>query len=763
MARFRPLNNKELAISSDYCVNFIDNQQVELNSTIENSKYKFSFDRIFNPKTAQQDVFDQSARPIIQSILEGFNGTILAYGQTSSGKTFTMQGDLDYPELEGIIPRTISLLFESIMDSAEEIEFTVKTSMVEIYMEKIRDLIDVSRSNLNIREDKTKGIYIEDISEYYVSCKEEIMELIKIGSDNRIQASTNMNENSSRSHSIFIITIHQLNLKDGSAKNSKLVLVDLAGSEKISKTGATGLTLDEAKTINKSLTTLGMVINSLTDGKSTHIPYRESKLTRVLQESLGGNSKTCLIVTCSPSIYNEAESLSTLRFGNRAKNIKNQPKINKELTVNELLLVIDGLEKKLAISLDRIKTLESYILYKGLEIPKDKGLYEKILRETMVELENKKIKNESNTEINKESNIMDDTTNTEMNKDYIENNIKDTNVNSLIKENSTNNIQYKVEKVDDYNIEKDDNYLINKVNKTAEKENNNFMIEKQIKEELALMDKDNNEESGLNKDQTYIINELKNIIKENEAFIYKLKDNEKQLRTNNDKLNEQIIEIKTKGVGYLSYLTNNNPNNQNYPNSNNNTSNTNNTVYNTSNNSNNNMNNKNLNSVISSFKEQNYCTSNKILSELLLFKKNEISNNRILSEIEDLKREIKKSENEKKFILKSLEEKSEKIAQQEIEIKEFHDMIKILEGNITPEDKNFAKKIIGLEKNLEQMNSMYQQIVTQKGVVKCENQILNKKIKQRNDRIMLLEKELAELKESVSSFILFYLIFTLLI
>lgn len=142
---------------------------------------------------------------------------------------------------------------------------------------------------------------------------------MKKGMNNRAVNSTNMNEQSSRSHSIFIIQIIQNNSKDLSTKVGKLYLVDLAGSEKISKTGASGVVLDEAKAINKSLTTLGIVINALTDGKQGHIPYRESKLTRVLQESLGGNARTCLIVTCSPSKFNESETLSTLRFGIRAK------------------------------------------------------------------------------------------------------------------------------------------------------------------------------------------------------------------------------------------------------------------------------------------------------------------------------------------------------------------------------------------------------------------------------------------------------------
>lgn len=160
---------------------------------------------------------------------------------------------------------------------------------------------------------------MEDLSEKNASNATEVLNIMKKGLDNRAVNSTNMNKESSRSHSLVVLNIINNNLKDLSTKISKLYLVDLAGSEKTSKTGATGQTLEEAKSINKSLTTLGQVINNLTDSKKTHIPYRESKLTRILQESLGGNSKTCLIITCSPSRYNEAETLSTLRFGLRAK------------------------------------------------------------------------------------------------------------------------------------------------------------------------------------------------------------------------------------------------------------------------------------------------------------------------------------------------------------------------------------------------------------------------------------------------------------
>ena len=163
---------------------------------------------------------------------------------------------------------------------------------------------------------------------------------MKAGNRNRETSATLMNEDSSRSHSIFMVTLTQTNLRDYSSKTGKLCLVDLAGSEKVSKSGAQGLRLDEAKNINQSLSTLGKVIYNLTDGVSNYIPYRDSKLTRILQDSLGGNSKTTLIITCSMSSANEAETLQTLRFGVRAKGMVNRPKVNRELTTAELKLLL---------------------------------------------------------------------------------------------------------------------------------------------------------------------------------------------------------------------------------------------------------------------------------------------------------------------------------------------------------------------------------------------------------------------------------------
>ena len=286
-----------------------------------------------------------------------------------------MQGpSIDDVEMQGIIPRMVRTVFNRIETANENMEFSVKVSMCEIYNEKIKDLLDPRKDNLKIHEEKGKGVYIQDATESWCTDESQVYQIMKQGAGNRSVASTLMNAESSRSHSLFVLTIQMNNTDDGSCKTGKLYLVDLAGSEKISKTGAQGQTLEEAKNINKSLTTLGKVIVALTDKKASHVPYRESKLTRILSESLGGNSKTCLIVTCSPHPFNDAETLSSLRFGARARNIKNKPKINKQYSVNELMKMLEMAEGKIEMLEKRIQILSKQILEMGGELPSDKDM-----------------------------------------------------------------------------------------------------------------------------------------------------------------------------------------------------------------------------------------------------------------------------------------------------------------------------------------------------------------------------------------------------
>lgn len=335
----------------------------------------FTFDRVFDMQCKQSDIFDYSIRPTVDDILNGYNGTVFAYGQTGAGKSYTMMGsNIDDEEGRGVIPRIVEQIFSSIMASPSTIEYTVRVSYMEIYMERIRDLMAPQNDNLPVHEEKNRGVYVKGLLEIYVSSVQEVFEVMRRGGNARAIAATNMNQESSRSHSIFVITVTQKNVETGSSKSGQLFLVDLAGSEKIGKTGATGQTLEEAKKINKSLSALGMVINSLTDGKSSHVPYRDSKLTRILQESLGGNSRTTLIINCSPSSYNDAETLGTMRFGMRAKSIKNKAKVNAELSPAELKMLLGKAKTQLTTFENYIGNLEGEVqLWRaGDTVPKEK-------------------------------------------------------------------------------------------------------------------------------------------------------------------------------------------------------------------------------------------------------------------------------------------------------------------------------------------------------------------------------------------------------
>ena len=356
LCRIRPENEKEKSSGFQSCITVLSSNSLKIYPVDPtNSKeepHEFTFDHVFPNTTLQSEIFDFAAKPLLNGLFEGINCTLFCYGQTSSGKTFTMEGIRNNNELMGIIPRSMNYIFNKINDMSCDIEFSVKCSYYQIYNEKIQDLLDTRKTDLSIREDKKKGIWVEDATEIYVSSSKEMDEIFSCGANNRTVSATEMNAGSSRSHSLFVVTIFQKNIVTDSTKQAKVFFVDLAGSEKMSKTGITGgMGLKEAQNINKSLMTLGMVINALTEN-SQHIPYRDSKLTRVLQESIGGNSQTTLIITCTSNGLNQSESLSTLRFGQRAKLIKNKVVANTVKSVKELMLKIKELEEK-------IKKLES--------------------------------------------------------------------------------------------------------------------------------------------------------------------------------------------------------------------------------------------------------------------------------------------------------------------------------------------------------------------------------------------------------------------
>ncbi|XP_065593004.1 centromere-associated protein E [Cyrtonyx montezumae] len=335
--RVRPLIARESALEDKASLYW----KSEGNTVSEvNGTKVFSYDRVFHSDDNTQQLYEGVAVPIIQSAVQGYNGTIFAYGQTASGKTYTMMGNKDSV---GIIPKAIQHVFKIICEIPDR-EFLLRVSYMEIYNETITDLLCNIRKKkpLGIREDVNRNTYVEDLIEEVVVSPEQVMEWIRKGEKNRHYGETKMNEHSSRSHTIFRMIIESRERSDpanancdGAVMVSHLNLVDLAGSERASQTGSEGLRLKEGCNINRSLFILGQVIKKLCDDPSGFINYRDSKLTRILQNSLGGNAKTVIICTITPVSFDE--TLSTLQFANTAKRMKNTPKVNEVLDDDALL------------------------------------------------------------------------------------------------------------------------------------------------------------------------------------------------------------------------------------------------------------------------------------------------------------------------------------------------------------------------------------------------------------------------------------------
>jgi kinesin family protein 5 len=369
--RFRPLNELENDLLSDNCgwetPKYISDTQIGIYSTKEvkdsnaqiPSNLIFKYDKIFNTESQQSQIYENVGKRIVGDVMEGYNGTIFAYGQSGSGKTYTMYGPDIYDDIyKGIIPRIVEDIFNYVEKADDNVDFQFKLSVLEIYKEVMYDLLSQQSGDIKIQENPETGIVIEGLSEVYLSSIEEFFEYVDLSQSNRKVAETKLNHNSSRSHCILILEVTQSFKKEKLIKKGTLNLVDLAGSEKVSKTGAVGLTLEEAKKINLSLSTLGNVIHALTH-KSEHIPYRDSKLTRLLKESLGGNYKTSLIVTCSPHSYNLDEVISSLLFAKRVKTIKNVVKVNIKYSYEELQKMVYLLNAKLKRALNGEKEDEN--------------------------------------------------------------------------------------------------------------------------------------------------------------------------------------------------------------------------------------------------------------------------------------------------------------------------------------------------------------------------------------------------------------------
>ncbi|XP_039191978.1 kinesin-like protein KIF11 [Crotalus tigris] len=353
VVRCRPFNISERKANS-YAVVECDHGRKEVivrtgGMADKTSRKTYTFDMVFGAQAKQIDVYRSVVCPILDEVLMGYNCTVFAYGQTGTGKTFTMEGERSPNEeytweedpLAGVIPRTLHQIFEKLAENGTE--FSVKVSLLEIYNEELFDLLSPSPDvgeRLQLFDDprNKRGVIIKGLEEITVHNKDEVYQILERGAAKRTTAATYMNQYSSRSHSVFSITLHMKETTYGEelVKIGKLNLVDLAGSENIGRSGAVDKRAREAGNINQSLLTLGRVITALVE-RTPHIPYRESKLTRILQDSLGGRTKTCIIATVSPASINLEETLSTLEYAHRAKNIMNKPEVNQKLTKRALI------------------------------------------------------------------------------------------------------------------------------------------------------------------------------------------------------------------------------------------------------------------------------------------------------------------------------------------------------------------------------------------------------------------------------------------
>lgn len=352
VVRSRPLSKSESARGNYSILQFDrDIHQIAIQDPKTGVFKTFAYDSVYDTSSTQQELYDESAFPLVESALHGYNSTIFAYGQTGCGKTFTMLGIPNDLDLRGIIPNSFAHIFGCISEAKNKL-FLVKCSYIEIYNEEIRDLLNYqAKKKLELKESKDKGIVINGLTMHDVKTTNDIAKAMESGNTHRIVKETAMNDTSSRSHAIFIIYVESSEEAQGRTliKAGKLNLVDLAGSERQKKTGAEGDRLKEAIKINLSLSALGNVINALVE-KSSHVPFRDSKLTQLLQDSLGGNTKTLMVAVVSPADYNFDETLSTLRYASRAKFIKNTPKVNedpKDAMLREYLNEIQRLKELL--------------------------------------------------------------------------------------------------------------------------------------------------------------------------------------------------------------------------------------------------------------------------------------------------------------------------------------------------------------------------------------------------------------------------------
>ena len=507
-------------------------------STITLNEKKWTYDYILPPETTQDIMYEKVAKKTINEFCDGYHGTIFAYGQSGSGKTYSMLGpdsvfaDLGKSEsndLYGITPRAIYQIFSTLNEfSRNGTNWKLSLSYIEIYNEKIKCLLSC-KDGLKIREDPNEGFIIPE--KEFKDCRnpKDIFEGIFLASENRAVGSTNQNERSSRSHAIMQLELIY-NSIDGLVRKSRLSLVDLAGSERIAKTGAEGQRLKEAQKINQSLTTLGMVIMALTTSGTKHIPFRNSKLTLILRDSLGGSSKTTLLCTASRLKRHSEESIQTLYFASRAKTIKNSTKKNVILNAGELQYIANGLKKEVMILRGFIK--KKGFMWRDIE---DKKLLGFIGNEEY-------LKDDGNYDL--QGNDINDNVNDNVN----EINEKNDKIN---KENKGNE-EKKIEKKKIVVNENDKEIMMIKVNWDTEK-----VLLQRIIDELndRIVNKDNESVNLKKKIEGYIsqIGQCENIYHEKKILENELEELKRSCNQNDDELNQikshlHLIEIENENL-----------------------------------------------------------------------------------------------------------------------------------------------------------------------------------------------------------------------
>ncbi|XP_049936067.1 kinesin-like protein KIN-12E isoform X2 [Nymphaea colorata] len=386
LLRIRPISKMEKELhGNSRC---LKQENAHTVTWLGNPDTRFTFDHIAGETIIQDMLFKVAGLPMVENCMSGYNSCMFAYGQTGSGKTYTMMGELydandELSEDRGMTPRIFEYLFartklEESSRKDEKLKYSCKCSFLEIYNEQITDLLEPSSTNLQLREDLKKGVYVENLRELEVETVKDVLDLLFQGTANRKVAATSMNSESSRSHSVFTCVIESRWEKDGMThfRFARLNLVDLAGSERQKSSGADGERLREAANINKSLSTLGLVIMTLVDvahGKHRHVPYRDSRLTFLLQDSLGGNSKTTIIANVSPSISCAHETLSTLKFAQRAKLIQNNAKVNEDASGD-----VVALQRQIQELKDQLSFLEHQNIRRPLSFHSSSFCYEKL-------------------------------------------------------------------------------------------------------------------------------------------------------------------------------------------------------------------------------------------------------------------------------------------------------------------------------------------------------------------------------------------------